>query len=731
MTTAYLLDLTPIRQGDNNFAAQAGARLHTWIAGTTTPLVAYTDATATTPLSNPIVADSQGFWPQIWLLNATYDLQARKSDDISVLWSAYNVMAAGALTVSAVSALIANLNNSTDPALGDALVMSKRIMLAGALATTIHNRVEYMPVNAVVDYQVPNDGLTDATPALTAMCAALATAGISADIELPGTYLLRSPASETGEPRSYAAALVIRGLTNCRFRGTGNTKFICDSNGAGAPQFGMIRLEMCTNVEFTEFAADGSGIDIHTIGAARSQFLFYNNHDLDTKADLAFPNRGIHIHHLKLDNFGGGVCEATRTEAGFAYPLVTQGMSVHDIVGTNFSGQNHFVSTPYTENVWVRNCNVKNPLLSTAQIGNYFADMSAGCINALVENNYAVGFTGGAKAETHTGAGVASNEDRPSQNVIFFNNTFEQCGDPITLIFPGAGGGAFSGIKLNGINHKALHNTITGRTTNVSTGGMYQGVYLTSTAVTPVETKLVAHDNDIKSTVIGINHDSPADTLHRFACDITNNKVRDTFIPATPVSSNDGTGIIASRNALVRGNDIYRTARSAILLQTPDQTFVRENYAYDCSSTNNPTAAAKVVYAQAGSGSVGYFEFVDNVISDSRGASSAAYGYFFEAGTTYTNSYQFWPGRTVGLLTGIAFDKYLSAQGRSYSISGSLTVPREFFATNSPSAIAPWNAIAWRVGDRAIFQTPTVGSPKAWVCTAAGTPGTWVSEGNL
>ena len=34
-------------------------------------------------------------------------------------------------------------------------------------------------------------------------------------------------------------------------------------------------------------------------------------------------------------------------------------------------------------------------------------------------------------------------------------------------------------------------------------------------------------------------------------------------------------------------------------------------------------------------------------------------------------------------------------------------------------------------GDRVINNAPTVGQPKAWTCTAAGSPGTWVSEGNL
>ena len=40
-------------------------------------------------------------------------------------------------------------------------------------------------------------------------------------------------------------------------------------------------------------------------------------------------------------------------------------------------------------------------------------------------------------------------------------------------------------------------------------------------------------------------------------------------------------------------------------------------------------------------------------------------------------------------------------------------------------------ANAWTLGDRCFNSNPTVGQPKSWVCTASGTPGTWVSEGNL
>ena len=55
--------------------------------------------------------------------------------------------------------------------------------------------------------------------------------------------------------------------------------------------------------------------------------------------------------------------------------------------------------------------------------------------------------------------------------------------------------------------------------------------------------------------------------------------------------------------------------------------------------------------------------------------------------------------------------------------------------------ITTWNTITYadaapttgyhRLGDEVIRLTPVVGQPKGWVCTVAGTPGTWVSQGNL
>lgn len=46
-------------------------------------------------------------------------------------------------------------------------------------------------------------------------------------------------------------------------------------------------------------------------------------------------------------------------------------------------------------------------------------------------------------------------------------------------------------------------------------------------------------------------------------------------------------------------------------------------------------------------------------------------------------------------------------------------------------AIAIPTAGTWKLGDRVLRNPQVVGQPKAWVCTAAGSPGTWTSEGNL
>jgi hypothetical protein len=70
---------------------------------------------------------------------------------------------------------------------------------------------------------------------------------------------------------------------------------------------------------------------------------------------------------------------------------------------------------------------------------------------------------------------------------------------------------------------------------------------------------------------------------------------------------------------------------------------------------------------------------------------------------------------------------------RLYALGGHATAfvgTSQGFGNDLISTTAPTIG-TYVVGTRTRRATPAVGSPKAWVCTVAGTPGTWVSEGNL
>lgn len=60
-----------------------------------------------------------------------------------------------------------------------------------------------------------------------------------------------------------------------------------------------------------------------------------------------------------------------------------------------------------------------------------------------------------------------------------------------------------------------------------------------------------------------------------------------------------------------------------------------------------------------------------------------------------------------------------------YGTFGAGTSGRLFYGTAIPVTLP------YLLGDRVLNINPVVGQPKAWTCTVAGTPGTWVSEGNL
>ena len=102
-----------------------------------------------------------------------------------------------------------------------------------------------------------------------------------------------------------------------------------------------------------------------------------------------------------------------------------------------------------------------------------------------------------------------------------------------------------------------------------------------------------------------------------------------------------------------------------------------------------------------------------------------------------------WVWRWARATTPISFTGTLSTGitcGRSAALPGGEVVfPRGLWAGNGSvntarkitNATAKPTSGEWAIGDVVFNQAPAVGEPLAWICTAAGTPGTWAMTAPL
>jgi hypothetical protein len=88
-------------------------------------------------------------------------------------------------------------------------------------------------------------------------------------------------------------------------------------------------------------------------------------------------------------------------------------------------------------------------------------------------------------------------------------------------------------------------------------------------------------------------------------------------------------------------------------------------------------------------------------------------------------------GGTTGLLGGLGRNGDPVQSQYRLSLNNN-QFPWSYYGTSDIYAgIAAPTSGTYKQGDRVLNNAPAVGQPKGWVCTVAGTPGTWVSEGNL
>lgn len=92
-----------------------GGLLYTYIAGTTTPQTTYTDSTAVTANTNPIVLDSRGE-ANVWLGSAIYKFVLKDSVG-ALIWSVDNISAPTAAVSPVLSGNVTIDSNTPSPAL--------------------------------------------------------------------------------------------------------------------------------------------------------------------------------------------------------------------------------------------------------------------------------------------------------------------------------------------------------------------------------------------------------------------------------------------------------------------------------------------------------------------------------------------------------------------------------------------------------------------------------------
>lgn len=93
---------------DADGAILPNAQLFSYETGSTfsTPQFLYSDSDLTTPLTNPVVADTDGRFPEMFLLPTGYDLRLKDENDVTI-WSAVDVEDIGQAFLSDLGAELA------------------------------------------------------------------------------------------------------------------------------------------------------------------------------------------------------------------------------------------------------------------------------------------------------------------------------------------------------------------------------------------------------------------------------------------------------------------------------------------------------------------------------------------------------------------------------------------------------------------------------------------------
>lgn len=183
--TATLLPQGRQKYFDDNGNVLAGGKIYTFSAGTSTPQAAYQDADGTIPHTNPIILDAEGEAVIFW--SGNYKINVKTSADVQVSgWPVDNVRS-DPLGVSSVLASLNAFIASLASTVGSSLVGFLQAG-AGAVLRTLQSKGR--DIKNMADWGVVGDGVTTDTLAWQAAIDAVSAAGGGLLYVNRGTYLL-------------------------------------------------------------------------------------------------------------------------------------------------------------------------------------------------------------------------------------------------------------------------------------------------------------------------------------------------------------------------------------------------------------------------------------------------------------------------------------------------------------------------------------------------------------
>jgi parallel beta-helix repeat protein len=352
----------------------------------------------------------------------------------------------------------------------------------------------------------------------------------------------------------------------------------------------------------------------------------------------------------------------------------------------------------------------------------------------------------------------------PDSGIMFTNVTNSRC------MFNRIDNCRDLGIYVNdGTGTTSYENTISG---NIITRSQYGGISLKR-----ISTKMIVSDNLIYDCGNGVLLDFAIrvnSNDYSYNMTITNNRIR--YIGFSyPTATGYGIMLKGGKNSIVTNNRIEKTFAQGIRLEGSSENIIANNIV-EGDRTNGDLNKNSGIYlvSKTDENSILYNsdnnKILDNIVKscNRRGIEFSTSNI---AGSVLTNNQVIGntvsDTRTTGIfldagVTGGKFVRNVATDGIANDSGFEVTSGAKNFlfadndcvnvfllgvteyanagiyftkqgtkkVTSTKNNAVPTGG-TWAVGDRCDNHSGTIGQPKGWLCTTAGTPGTWTSLGNL